>query len=313
VVRREWAFQEDIWDAHINLNGREIVVCGRLFMAGCKFARVDRVLHYRGYHAGRKFKRLEKNCEEEIACQDIILSDPRCPPEVLNLRPMANTVIKLMWVNDAFNQNETELGQKLLREALEINPYLHLGNPSLFLSFLMGYCVDDESQDYEEMLEKLFSQIPREIPNPLASYFWALPRGLFVRGVRALLWDRPEDARRYFSQADRFKFKVDNEFVQQVTHELIGYELCYGEKAVSEFLAKLVAEFKKMGNRQGANWIKSSYLVNKANRGYQEGKNRAVAGTILNAIASRPGYILDRGIISTLIKSIAGVRPVSGG
>jgi glycosyltransferase involved in cell wall biosynthesis len=304
VVRREWAFQEDIWDSHVKINGREIIVCGRLFMAGCKFERIDRVLHYRGYHAGRRFKDLEKNCEEELICQETIFSDPRCPEDVVSLRPLANTIINLMWANEAFNQHETALGHKLIKDAMRANPYIHAGNPSLFLSFMMGYCVDDESQDYEVVLEKLFSQLPSDIPHTMAGYFWALSRGYLVRGVRAFLWDRPRDADRYFARAVELKFEIDEDFIQQATHELVGYELCHGSDAAFEMLSKLCARLGKLGSRSGANWLKANYLLNKATQGGSNGKKNEVSGIILKAISSRPRYILNRGVMSALMKSV---------
>ena len=304
VVRREWAFQEDIWDSHKRINGREIIICGRLFMAGCKFARVDRVLHYRGYHAGRRFTELEKNCEEELICQETIFSDSRCPADVLSLRPIANTVINLMWANDAFNQNDTTLGQKLVREAMRVNPFVHEGNPSFFLSFLMGYCVDDEYQDYETLLDKLFSQLPAEIPHTLSSYLWAISRGYLARGIRALIWDRPEDADRYFARAVELRFEIDEEFIQQATHELLGFELCYGNDATFEKLSTLCSYLGKLGGKRGANWLKGSYLVNKATQDDHNGKRKAAPRIVLDAIVSRPGYLFNRGIMSTLIKSI---------
>jgi len=306
VVRREWAFQEYIWDSPPRLNGKEIIICGRLFMAGCKFARVDRVLHYRGYHAGRKFKGLEKNCEEELVCQETIFSDPSCPDDVLSMRPLANTVINLMWANDAFNQNDTVLGRKLIREALRINPAVFQGHPSLFMGFLMGYCVDDESQDYETLLEKLFSQLPPEIPNILSSYLWAISRGYLVRGMRAVIWGRPEDANHYFSKAAELTFEIDEEFIKQATHELLGYELCYGNDATFEMLSRLCSYLEKLGGKRGANWLKGNYLVTKANQDFHNGKRKAASGIILDAVASHPRYLFDRGVMSTLIKSVLG-------
>ncbi|NWG07479.1 MAG: glycosyltransferase family 2 protein [Chloroflexi bacterium] len=312
VVRREWAVQEEIWDSHGRLNGKEIIICGRLFMAGCKFARIDRVLHSRGYHAGRRFKDLEKNCEEELICQETIFSDPRCPADVLSLRPIANMVINLMWANDAFNQNETALGQKLLRKALQANPGMFEGHPSMFMSFLMGYCVDDESQDYEVILKKLFSQFPPEVPDADAKYRWAIPRGYLVRGVRALIWNRPADADTYFSKALEHKCEVDEEIIQQATHELLGYELSRGTDAASEMLVTLCSRFAQVGNRRDANWLKGSYWVNKANQDYQSGRREAVPGAILSAVVSRPGYLFDRGVLATLVKSMVGIKSVAG-
>jgi len=303
VMRREWAFREDAWDSHERIQGREIIICGRLFMAGCKFARIDRVLNYRGYHAGRMLTGLEKKCEDELACQETIFSDPRCPADVLSLRPLANAIINLMWANVAFNQNETILGQKFLRDAIRANPAVVHGNPSLFISFLVGYCIDNESQDYGYLLEKLFSQLPPETPYALSSYFWAISRGYLARGVRAVIWDRPEDANRYLAKAAELKFEIDEEFIQRAASELIGYELCHGRDAVFELLSRVCAYIEKFDGKRGANWLKGNYLINKASQDYCNGNRKAVPGIILDAIASHPRYLFNRWVMLTLIKS----------
>lgn len=313
VVRREWAFIEEIWDAHASLRGREIVVLARLFMSGCKFARVDGVLHYRGYHARRKVRELEQNCKDELECQEIVFSDPRCPADLLNLKPVANTIINLMWANVAFTQNETGLGRKFLWDVAQANPSAFWGRPSLFMSFLMGYCVDDESYDYEELLDIIFSQLPAEVPDALPSYLWAFARGNCVRGVRALIWDRPEDAKRFFSCAAGHDFRVDEAFVQQSTHELLGYQMGNGSDETISKLSTLSSSLVKFLGRRGANWIMGGYLVNNAGQNYQMGLSRAAVGNILKAIIRRPRYLLDRGVISTLLKSILGVKPGLGG
>jgi hypothetical protein len=183
----------------------------------------------------------------------------------------------------------------------------------MFISFLMGYCVDDESQDYEVVLEKLFSQLPPEIPNVLSSYFWALSRGYLVRAMRAVIWNRPEDAARYFDKAAEMKFEIDEEFIQQATHELLGFELCYGAEAMPAVLSKLSTGLEKIGGRRQADWIKGSYLMNKAGRAYANGKRGTASGTVLGAIASHPKYLFDRGVLAILAKSMVGVKPAPSG
>jgi hypothetical protein len=256
-------------------------------------------------------KNLEKNCKDELACQEIIFSDPRCPAEVLNLRPLANAIIEGMWSNVAFTQNETELGRKFLWNIAQYNPFAFLGTPSPHMKFLMGYCVDDESYDYEALLDQLIAQLPSQVPNVLSNYLWAVSRGSFIRGVRAVIWDRPEDARRYFARAVDLKFEMDEESIQQVTHELLGYQLSYGAVAAIEMLSKLSSNLELVTGKQSVSWLKGSYFLNKAKQDSSEGKNGIAPGTIIGAIAGHPKYLLNRGMISTLIKSLAGPSSAS--
>ena len=311
VVRREWASIEEIWEEHSSMRGREIVVLGKLFLSGCKFARVNRVLHHRCYHARRNVKNLEKNCKDELTCQEIIFSDPRCPTEVLNLRPLANAIIEGMWANVAFAQNETELGRKFLWNIAQYNPFAFAGMPSAYMKFMMGYCVDDESYDYETLLDQLISQLPAQVPGILPNYLWAVSRGNFIRGVRAAIWNRPEDAKRYFARTVELKFEMDEEAIQQVTHELLGYELCYGAEAALDMLSRLSSSLEAVTGKRSASWLKGSYFLNIAKQDSTGDKNGITPGTILGAIASHPKYLLNRGMLSTLIKSMAGPSSAS--
>ena len=309
VVRREWAFQPEIWDEYKTVRGREMVVCGRLFMSGCRFARIDRVLHYRGYHARRKIRELDKNREDELACQEIIFSDPRCPAGIKALRPEAKTTISVMWADVAFTQRETELGRKFLHESITENPGFFSGSPSSYIKYLMGYCVDDESYDYEKLLALMFSQLPVEMNNAMPDYFWAVARGNYLRGIRALLWDRPLDAARRLKMASRYDFRVDEEFVRQVTHELLGYEMAMGSDAVTAMLEKLALDLRDRFHAREIDWIKANYFFVEASQSYQKGELRMARRNVVWALALHPSYIFDRGILSVLLKSMLGIKP----
>lgn len=309
VVRREWAFRPEIWDEYKTLRGREIVVCGRLFMAGCRFARIDRVLHYRGYHARRKIRELDKNREDELACQEIVFADPRCPSAVRDLRPEANTIISVMWADVALTQRETELGRRFLRDCFDAYPEFFSGNPSRFIQYLMGYCVDDESYDYEKLLALLFSQLPDEMPDVALAFFWAVARGNYVRGIRALLWDRPMDANRHLARAARYFFQVDESFAQQITHELLGCEMALGSDAVMSLLEKLTDGLKKYLLPREIEWLKASYFFVKGNRSYKSGDLKLARKEILQAFAGHYRYVLDWGILAVYLKSMLGIKP----
>ncbi len=307
VVRRKWALIEEVWYPQVAMRGREIIVCGKLFMAGCKFARIDRVLHSRNYQAGRRFGALEKKCEDELACQEAIFSDPRCPPEVAKMRPIGNSAIRAMWANVAFTQRETAVGRKLLWEISQSMPGLFYGAPSLYTTFLMGYCIDDESHDYETLLETIFKQFPPEMPGVLEGYMWAVARGNYVRGIRALFWNRADDAEKYFSLGDEIGFQPDKEFVLQATHEMLGFAMSNGEAAVLSRLGSLSAEIEKHLGKHGTQWLIASFLVNIAEQKYRNGETKNIPTMLMGAFRRRPKYLVDRGALSLFFKSMFGV------
>lgn len=307
VVRRKWALIEEIWYPQVAMRGREIIVCGKLFMAGCKFSRIDRVLHSRNYQAGRRFGAVEKKCEDELACQEAIFSDPRCPPEVSNMRPLGNSAIRAMWANVAFTQGETAVGRKFLWDISQSAPGLFYGVPSLYTTFLMGYCVDDESHDYETLLESIFKQLPAEMPGALGNYLWAVARGNYVRGIRALLWDRAGDAEKYFSLGAEIGFQPDKAFVLQATHELMGYAMSDSGEAVFTRLDSLSPQLEKHLGKRGAHWLAANFLAQSAEQKYRNGETKKVPSLLLSAFRKRPKYLADRGALSLFIKSMFGI------
>jgi len=273
-------------------------------MSGCKFARVDKVLHYRRYHAHRKIGDLQTKCENELTCQEIVFSDPRCPPDALALRPIAKTSIYLMWANVAFSQDETTLGQTFVQETLRLIPALIEGNPCPLVSFMMGYAIDDESHDYEVLLKRLFCQFPKETEDVSRQYDWALSRGYLIRAVRALIWDRVEDASRYFARAAELNVEIDESFVQPLTHELLGYELQFGSFSVLEKLHHLCASLEQIGNKVSARRLKGSYLINRAFDKYHSGEFEAVPGSVAQAVINNLTLLANKGVWSILIRSI---------
>lgn len=309
VMRRAWALHDEIRDVQLSLRGREIFVCSRLFMAGCRFARIDRVLHSRGYHAGRRIGSLEKNWQEELACQELIFSDPRCPPAVLSTRGRARMVITLMWANVALAQGETALARRLLSEVARVSPACFEGRPSFFLSFLVGYCADDESEDYAALLDRIWPQLPPEVPETLSGYLWARPRGHLLRGVRALIWGRLEEARHHLARAAEFGVTIDEEFVQQVTHELRGYELHCGADAARAMLATVGSGLAPYIGRRSAGWIEVGYLADRALHRHRAGSRDRVTADLVRAVTHHPRYLLNRGVASVLVKSLFGVGP----
>jgi hypothetical protein len=155
--------------------------------------------------------------------------------------------------------------------------------------------------------------LPVEVPDVFANYLWAVARGNFVRGIRALIWDRPEDAAKYFARGVERGFEVDDSFVKQVTFEFQGYELAYGVDASLKKLASLSATLRNHLSRRSVNWLTAGYLLYLASRDYRQGMLARVPTTILRAMAFHPRFLLDRGIVSLLVKSILGVKPAMNG
>ena len=234
VLRRKWALELDLLKGSQSWCGGEIVHYGGLFLAGCKYAYIERALNYRRYHSGRTIKDLSGGCEAEIYAQDKIFADSRCPAEVLALRDVAHKNTYLIWAYRALAQEETALGQKFLREAVRGNPLILEGMLCEMVGFFLICSIDDENQDHEALLKRIFAQLPLEMAHLPKQYDWAVARGYLLKGVRAIIWDRPEDGRRYLEQTARLGVQFDESLVSQLTRDLLNYGTEFGDVLCSE-------------------------------------------------------------------------------
>jgi hypothetical protein len=315
VMRRDLALREDIWDqswvhqdGEVIFNGGEIIMGGRLALAGFKFASVGRVLNYRRYHARRAFSKIAGRCKAERVCQAMILDDPRCPDEVRALRDTAYMNTYLYWSYYAFSQDETELGQSLLREAVRLNPNLIEGQPCELVEFYVYDSASDGSVDMEEHLKKLFGQLPPELAMLSTQLEWAVARGYLVRGAQAILWDRLAEGRRCFARATELGARVDESFIQSLTRQLLSYQRAFGTEATEEVIGNLIPCLEDVGSRNGQR-LKGSYSINQAFQSFQAGEYARVPGNVMRAVSNDPRFLMNRGVLSILVRSIAGPRP----
>ncbi len=303
VLRRDWALREELWDEKTYLRGREIVFCGRLFMAGCQFGMVERVLNYRRYHAGRIFGNLEKKCADERACQDIIFNDARCPSELLDQRDIASSNIYMLWAYVAFAQDEVKLGQQFVRHAVELNPLILQGSPSELTRFFLMYAIDEEHVDHSDLLQEIFNQFPEELSSVLGECDWAIGQGSLLKGIRSIIWGRKENGRFHFEKAQTQHAQLDTFTTQALTTQLMNFEVEFGVEATNNILNDLIPYLKMIGNSRRIKSFKGNYAVNRAFRSYEEGQYKAVPKEVIQAIVADPNYLINRGVLSILFRS----------
>ena len=302
VLRREWALRMDLVGGSLSWCGGEIVHFGGLFLSGCKFGCVDRALNRRRYHSGRVIRDLAGGCESELYAQRKILEDPRCPPEVVSLRDVAHANLYLFWGFRALAQGETGLGQGFIREAVRLKPGIVNGKPSELLNHLLINAIDDESVDHAAFLGKLLAQLPPELASISGQLDWAVARGYLLRGVRAVIWDRPDDGRRHFEQAMALEASVDGFLVDQVARSLLDYAQEFGEEATQRVLLALVPHLERLGGRAVTRRLRARYHANRAFDAFRGGEG-GVARMVAAAVWNDPGYARNRGLWSVLLRS----------
>lgn len=304
VQRREWILRDEIWEEQTFYRGREIVICGRLYMAGCKFAMIDRVLNYRRYHRNRVIKNVARQCEAERTCQQIIFNDPRFPPELLALQEVASSNIYAMWAYVAYLQGDVDLGRELLAETLRLNPALLKGNPPAIINDLIIDSIDGEHTDHEDVLKSMFENLPLEICALGEYQSWAVTRGYLMQGLRALMWDRPADADMYFSHAKVLHDQFDEPFLQWAISHLLAYEIEYGAVAVASVLKKVSLAFGNLGVSYAASKLTGYYYVNRAFEHYHLGHYQKARSSTLKVLLHHPLSFMNRGLMSVFLHSM---------
>lgn len=308
VVRRSWVEYLDLSKEPALIHGGEYVITGRLFMSGCKFGSVNRALNYRRYHSGRHYSKISVRCQAELAAQERIFSDSRCPAEVIALRPTAFSNTYLIWAYYALFQEETALGQEFLRETVRLRPAVFKGTPPELINFLLTCSIDDENEDHAAILKRIFAQLPPEMNHLAKHYSWAVARGYLLKGFRAVMWDRPEDGRKHFEQAVRLGAQFDEALISRLGQSLLNYETEFGDASTQDKIQALTPYLVKLEGRASVRQLIGCYSVNRAFQSYHAGEYANVPKRIIPAIANNPKYLVNRGVLSIILRSIFGMQ-----
>lgn len=304
VQRREWATRGEIWEEPF-YRGREIVICGRLHMAGCKFAMIDRALNYRRYHKNRQVKNIARQCEAERACQQIIFDDPRCTPEVRALRDVASSNIYAMWAYVAYLQEEYETGQRFLSETVRLNPWLMQGQPPHILNDLVVDSIDDEGESLESILRRMFEHLPQELDALRGFYPWAVTRGYLMQGVRAVMWNRPLDADDYFSHVSSLDSQLDESFMQWFVSHMLAFEAEYGNQAAMKVLVQVASRLEGLGVQHALQRLRAAFFTGRAFDARQWGSRRKLWSSITGILKNEPLLLLrNKGLVAALLHTI---------
>lgn len=315
VLRRTWALRDEIWDdsfasqaEHVIFNGQEIVFGGRLALAGCKFGYVDQALNYRRYHPYRILRHLEERCQAELACQEIIFSDERCPEEIHAFKNLASSNIYIMWAYTAYIQQEFNLGRKFLQHAMNLCPAFFLeGDPCQFITtwiFWISAGTVDYSRKHEEILRSVFENLPAELSHLKSNYDWADAQSFLAKGLHTLIWRGTDVAEVIIKTALEKGARFDELILNMMSNELLNYEAEFGSTATENILADLTRLSKKLRMNGRSESIIGFYAHNRAFRNYYEGKFEKVPLDIARAIHSDFHYLLNRGVISIFVRSL---------
>jgi len=315
VLKREWALKEEVWDdsfasqvEHVIFNGQEIVFGGRLALAGCKFGNVGRALNYRRYHPYRVLKYLAERCQAELACQEIIFSDPRCPEAVRALKNTASSHIYVMWAYTAYMQEEFELGRKFLKQAIGLTPGFFMdGDPSQFLSSWILWIsagTVDFVRSHEEILQSIFENLPGELQHLEKNRDWAIARSYLLKGLHTMIWGKRDDAKSFIETALEKGGIVDEPALNMLSDELLNYEAELGSTASQQVIDNLSNLLTKLNRQDKSKFLIGFYAQNRAFRNYHIGRFDSVPNDVARAVKADFKYLLNKGVLSILFRSL---------
>jgi hypothetical protein len=305
VLKKAWITSKELWDGNYGISGGEIPFTCRLKFAGCRFGHIDKALNYRRFHSGRKFTNLSARCKSELECQKMAFTDPRCPPEILSIQDIAYSRTYQVFSSIALMQYETDMAQEYLRKAVQLNPSLTIGNPCQLVREWIEFCISDNSTDHETLLRDMFFQLPSELSSLTDQYSWSVAQGYLRKGSRLIIWGQLLDGKYYLDKAKSLGAQVDATYLNSVTDRLINYEHEFGSGSIREIIRTLELNLLKIGGRRAVKRLRGLYLINIAFRDYHSKNFNPVFKNILSAIINDPSYILNRGVMSILLRPIS--------
>jgi glycosyltransferase involved in cell wall biosynthesis len=303
VMRREWAQKVGLFDESFRFHGEDPDFHMRLALQGCKMAGVKRVLNFRRLRADRVLKNLEKVVEGEVRAFENTFANPLCPNEVLELRKKSLGMIHRIFSFIAFSQNDTTLGQELLRKAIELDEIFFENNLTRYIDFITQSSVRSGG-DHEAILRTVVQQLPLEFGWSNYHTHLAIGHGYLLRWGRDFLWERVDSGVQNFEKACAMNLIPDERFYNFIVTHLLNYESEFGSEAALKKCELFISHLKKVGNTTGANKLKGIYMVNRSIRDYRVGEFGSAIPNALDAIRANPGFLINRGVLVILIRSI---------
>jgi glycosyltransferase involved in cell wall biosynthesis len=307
VVRREWAFKVNLFDEERRYGAEDVDFPARLALAGCRFGRVDRALNYRRHHSGRTWNNIRQRIEDARRALENIFSDPRCPPEVSKLRDAAVMNHYKISSGLAFLQQETDLGQELLREAIRLAPSIIEGDPCPYVELLTDLSSADENRDHVALLHTVFSQFPPELRHVLSQRDWAIARGCFIKGFRAMIWQRFDNGKTHLRLAAELGARINASYLSKLVDQMVNYEAEFGPEPAQQVVAHLIPAIEKFGGRAGTRDFKGRLSFHRAFHSYRHKDYQKVPGEVVRTVLLDPRYLTNRGGLAILLRSLVRI------
>lgn len=307
VLRREAAFAVGLFDESYVHFSEDLDMNCRLALGGCRFGGIDRCLTYRRFLAGRIVSNPRQRLEGALAALRRIMADPRTPPAVraLEHRALANNYV--VWGVEALRGGDTATGLELLRAALQHHGTLVSGNPNELTQYLVYEAAHDDTTDlpavYRGVVDQLSAEFAAEFAPVREQMPWGIGRAWLIRAYRTLIWGARADGRRCLTEAVLAGAELDQTYIDEVVHQLLGVELECGRAAAEDAARLLDDQFRSIMGRGPQLAFAAALEIGRAYEYYGSGRHAEVPAQVLRAIRLNPRRALNRGSLSILLRA----------
>lgn len=305
VVRREWAEKVDLFDERRVPNGEDLDFHLRLFLQGCQFAGLPRSLNYRRMHAKRRFSNIDRKLVTHIWALDTAFEHPKCPPEVMDMRPVAYSNQYLVHAFWALTQSDKDRGLEYLAEAKSGNSQFasdeHLAQQILWMSV-------EEGGDHKESIETIIEQLPAAfygLTRRLTD--WAIPQGYLLRASLHMLWGREEVAMTMYLKVDTASRVLDARYFGLLMEQLSLMRLNLGDANSLVARERLVRFLSELTTRETLRTFISSLDFQLAFEQYSQSRYGATLESLWSAAKNDLRLTINRGAWALSVKSIGGL------
>lgn len=280
---------------------------GRLLLSGVIIRGLDRALgHRRVMHTSGQASRMDF-LKSLTGTLEATFNDPRCPEKVLGLREAAIARVHLKSAYEAFVDGDGALGRELLRTSIYLDRSVLDAHAYRFFFFLIAESIRDGG-DHSTRIQRVFDQLPPEMMWMAPYRDGVIARGFGLLGMRAVLWGRPEEGVADLTEAVRFGCRIDQYFSYVMANELIDCEAVSGYHAVDLALHILTPHLEKMSSNAFVRRFNGEYFANRAFREFERGRYSVVLRSIRYAIFAHPVFMVNRGLLATLFRSLGRMR-----
>ncbi len=135
---------------------------------------------------------------------------------------------------------------------------------------------------------------------------WAGARGYVLKGIRAIMWDRPGDGDRHFGKALDLHAEIDDGLLGELAYKLLSHEVEFGPEPTQRIIHGLLPYLEALDGWPGLRALRGRMATGRAFQRYAEGQHGDVPASVFSAVIADPRQLTNRGMLAILARSTVG-------